>query len=254
VKQILKQVRLSHLKLRNSSLFGFRETGKKRLFFPGCSLPASAPEVVENAYRFLKANDPSIGMWSACCGRPMTQFHGKDSADSIHTDLVNQIQSQGIEEIILACGNCSHEFKAILKEFPHINITSLYDILSGMDISIECNEEWIVHHPCPARGNSDLQNGFYSLAENSGISVASQDKHPLPCCLIKSDSADQCRSHLSDKKVITYCAHCTTSFQKDFETKHILQLLFGDNNRIWSRESVPKQFLNYRTLLTLLKK
>ena len=235
------------LGLRNFAPFGFRSR-KKQLFFPGCSLPSSDPALTAKVYDHLRERNPDTGLWSACCGRPLTQFVSKEAAAPLQQGLVDAIRRDGIEELIVACGNCNDELSRVTAEVPSVRIVNLYDLLAEERWDVGATTALTVHHPCPARRDDEQRQAFERLATQANLNLVNpgKGKHPLACCLIKTPSANRKREALSaaGAEVVTYCAHCTRAFQPNVPTRHVLQLLFGSTER-WRPVSLFRSFINY---------
>lgn len=242
-KALYKFFKTLELNLRNSYPFGFNNKSKT-LFFPGCSLASSNPDLVNSVHTHLKEKDVDTGLWSACCGRPLSQFVDRKSGDQFQRSIIKKIKNEKIDKIITSCGNCFVEFKHIKKSVPKLEVISLYDILAENSWDTKKLTDWSVHHPCPARAENDFKKSFENLVSNSDISINESDEYPLSCCLTKSDHAREKIRKNRDKTFITYCAHCVKSFQKDIKTVHVLQLLFNDVT-VWKKNRLVVQFLNY---------
>jgi hypothetical protein len=92
----------------------------------------------------------------------------------------------------------------------------------------------------------ELQTSFYRLTDKAEIQVKNKMgvAHPLACCLVTTPSANKKREALKDEELLTYCGHCTQSFQKDIATRHVLQVLFG-SEYFMKRKNKLQRFANY---------
>ncbi len=231
-------------RLRVSRPFSFG-AGSKRVFFPGCALPAADPALVMQSYAWLQKRDPSIALWSDCCGMPLEKFSTPEAAARGRERTTRLLKQSGTTEIITACGNCTVQFNKLGAE--GVRVTSLYALLA--------EDEWgpraraipaVVHHPCSARIDTTQQVHFKALATSLGLELTNSDdpKHPLPCCLTKGSGAQSRRDALAGSQLVTYCAHCTVSFQRDVPTRHVLQETFGSEER-WKHRGKLGRFLQY---------
>ncbi|MBU0552852.1 hypothetical protein KKF91_17460 [Myxococcota bacterium] len=231
--------------LRRAWPFGLRTPQQRRYFYPGCALTSAAPELTVQVWRHLKAQDPDIGLWLDCCAYPLRMQRPKDpTPEALRAEAVigRRVARAGVEEIITACGNCAHQFERL-----GVPTRSLYDLLAQDQAwagALAGEAPVIVHHPCPARVDLEQAAAFESLAALAALPRAPQKKHPLSCCLNKDATAQRRRAALKDQPLVTYCGHCTRSFQRDIPTRHILQLLFKEDRRL-----IPagrgRWFLNY---------
>ena len=63
---------------------------------------------------------------------------------------------------------------------------------------------------------------------------------------VKTKSANERRKNLDGDNLLTYCGHCTKSFQNDTKTTHVLQLMFPTGKEHFKKESKVKELLNFR--------
>jgi Fe-S oxidoreductase len=225
-------------------------SGARRVFFPGCALPAADPKLTLKTYEWLKARDPSVELWSDCCGQPLEKFSTDAAAARGRERMRRLLTATRTAEIITACGNCAVQFNGL--DLPGLRVTSVYRLLAqllpeedgGSRASAPTS---VVHHPCSARIDKAQQADFHALAQRLSLKLSNaEDKaHPLPCCLVKSPSALARRAALSQQPVITYCAHCTVTFQADLPTRHVLQEVFGSAGDRWKARGKLGRFLQY---------
>lgn len=226
--------------------------GARRVFYPGCSLTAADPELVLRAYEWLRARDPDVALWSDCCGMPLEKFSTPDAAARGRARTRAQLRDAGTEEIITACGNCTVQFRAL--DVPGLRLTSLYGLLADEDWGPRPDRgPTVVHHPCAARIDKEQQVHFRRLANRLHLNVvnAEETKHPLACCLVKTPGAMEKRKALAGSTLVTYCAHCTVSFQRDVPTRHVLQEAFGAPGDRWTPRGKVERFVQYRRFARL---
>jgi len=226
--------------------------GATRVFYPGCSLTAADPELVMRAYDWLKARDPSVQLWSDCCGMPLEKFSSPDAAERGRERTRRLLRESSTTEIITACGNCTVQFESL--KVPGLRLTSLYGLLAEEDWGPRPNGEAAhVHHPCSARIDKTQQTHFRKLADRLHLTVVNADetKHALACCLVKTPGAMAKRKALEGEKLVTYCAHCTMAFQSDVPTRHVLQEVFGAPGDRWAPRGKVERFAQYRRFARL---
>lgn len=245
INRILKNFELN---IRSFFPLGFIQQSEI-LFFPGCSLISADPELVKKIYKYLKTIDNSIGLWSACCGRPLVQFFDKEIGKKFQSKLIRKSIFKSKITVITACGNCFTEFNEMSNDSIEFSVISLYDILSDRFWEISQKKYYKIHHPCPARREEKFLNSFNKLIKNSDIKydLESMNNHNLSCCLINTNSALKKIEKNKDNLFLTYCAHCVKQFQSKIDTIHILQLLF-DNNKKWKKKGLFKQLYNVKKL------
>jgi hypothetical protein len=221
-------------------------SGGKRVFYPGCSLTAADPELVLRAFEWLRARDPEVTLWSDCCGMPLEKFSSPEAAARGRERTRRLLRESSTAEIITACGNCTVQFDALA--VPGLRVTSLYALLAEADWGDRPRAApAVVHHPCSARIDKAQQKHFRALSDRLHLTVLNEDdpKHPLPCCLVQSPGAMAKREALAESNLITYCAHCTMSFQADIPTRHVLQETFGAPGDRWAPRGKVGRFRQY---------
>jgi hypothetical protein len=212
--------------LRMSKYFSYRSASKK-VFFPGCSLSSGSPELVSQTLSHLKKTDSEIGVWLSCCGMPCKKFVSNECHNDSLNKLENEINSGDIEEIIVACGNCSKSLNQLRSKKPNLKITSLYSVIKIPEEKIESLKSYVVHHPCSARSDKLFKESFVRMSKSMNLNIEKTEKeNPLGCCLINNDTQRQKINDLKEKQLLTYCGHCVQKFQQKLPSKHILQILF----------------------------
>ncbi len=232
-------------RLRVSRPFTFGR-GSGRVFYPGCSLTAADPELVMRAFEWLRARDPSVSLWSDCCGMPLEKFASPGAAERGRERTRRLLADHGTREIITACGNCTVQLDSL--EVPGLRLTSLYGLLAEEDWGARpIGDPAVVHHPCSARIDRSQQAHFRALAGRLHLQIVNVDdpKHPLACCLVTSPAAKAKRAALAGSRLVTYCAHCTMAFQGDLPTRHVLQETFGAPGDRWRPRGKVGRFAQY---------
>jgi hypothetical protein len=240
--------RLEHL-LRTSESFTVRQKAR-RVFFPGCSLSGTDPQLTLRVLDHLRRSDPGIGLWSECCGSPLAKIGGGQETGPSREALANRLREAGVQEVITACGNCAASLAAVGRSVPGLRVSSLYGVLADSQLpTLRETVPLIVHHPCPARTQPELRDAFFSLTDRTGLVVLNREQpgHALPCCLAKGPAARRRRLAMAARETVTYCAHCTTSFQRDVPIRHVLQLLFSNDER-WQDRGKLARFDGYLEL------
>lgn len=256
---------LLEFKLKNTDFFSTHKPAVM-VFFPGCSLAGADPTLTKKTYDLLKESDPAMGIWFDCCGKPLDKFGHPDDARRAEEQLYQNLHRAGVKEVITACGNCHGQLAYL--EVSGIKVNSLYKHIADQKVvspqntvlkeiqtdDSDCKEvallypkEWIIHHPCSSRENHSLEGDFFKFALKLKLPLVKQDQHPLSCCLSRSEGAKKKRERMVGKEVLTYCGHCTTSFQSDFPVRHVLQVLFG-SDCVWRPKDKVSQFAAYRKM------
>lgn len=238
---LLKLKHIIDVKIRMSKFFSYK-TNHKKLFFPGCSLSSGYPELVSKTYSYLQEKDPEIGIWLSCCGMPVKKFVGQNSYEKVIQSTEAKIK-EGVEEVIVGCGNCYKVFGGLKEKFPNLKVTSLYSIIPLPADKISDQNKYIIHHPCPARADKTFKSSFMDYAQKIGVQIEKTEKeNPLACCLVKSQSQKDKIAAIQDKNLLTYCGHCVKKFQSELPTKHILQIALNVETQFQSKNSIPFSF------------
>ena len=217
------------------------------VFFPGCQLTASSPELVEKTYEYIKSLSPSASMILSCCGIPAEWAAETEVFEGIMRRLEKELKSMGFPKMLFACSSCMKTFN---NRHPEIEGKLIYEWLLESDIEInhDCITEATkpikacVYDPCSSRYDSVGQNAVRKLAEKYGYELEEIDsgKHEAACCgfggHIYSANPELygkiVNERISDSKnsYITYCANCRDAFiLAGKESRHILEVLFAED-------------------------
>jgi Fe-S oxidoreductase len=221
------------------------------LFFPGCQLPASEPELVGRIYADLtKRIDGGVGLLLGCCG-VMAYWSGNNAQfDAVKKQLTDHWKELGCPELIAACPTCSSTLNRM-----EIKTRSLFEVLAEigpprLKEKSGTSPVMVLHHACGARHNDVIKSRVRDLAAEVGITIregapGEQD----PCCgygglmpFVNARSADgQTDAALEqlaggtsaqaaedwDAPLLTYCVNCRDRFRaKGRDTRHLLEILY----------------------------
>jgi NADPH-dependent glutamate synthase beta subunit-like oxidoreductase len=211
------------------------------LFFPGCQLAASAPELVKSVYTLLTQKlSGGVGFMSRCCGAPADWSGRTELFQSTGEDFLALWRELGSPHLILACSTCHEIFKT---HFPDVPIISLWEMLDSLGlpetVKVERREVLAVHDACTARHESAMQESVRNILRRLGYEIEelplSRDK--TECCgyggLMFFANPDLARSHIrrriqeSPRDYLAYCAMCRDYFAfTGKRTFHLLDLIF----------------------------
>jgi Fe-S oxidoreductase len=248
------------------------------IFFPGCSMMAYSPEIVDKTYRYLKTKMPGIGIYINCCGKPTISMGQEKEFEGYYNILRKEFKEKNIKKVITSCLNC---YKTIGEASKDIEVVTLWEVLAetgipeniqgrGRDIDIQ----FAIHDPCPTRKEDSIHNGVRKILEDIGIKTCEMEfsRGKTLCCgsggmvgatnsgislAQKKKRADQTKKDY----IVTYCEECVESMKKGGKKSiHILDLLFNeeiyktfnqeDNNLIkkWvNRYKGKKRFNNIKS-------
>jgi Fe-S oxidoreductase len=223
------------------------------IFFPGCQLSASEPDLVRRVYTDLsKRIDGGVGLLLGCCGI-MAHWSGNVTQfAAVKKQLTDHWRGLGSPEIISACPSCT----AALGDLMGIKTRSLFEVLDEIglpgpgDISVfgkagprktssggtlsggispdKTAPVMVLHHACGARHNDVIKNRVRELAAKTGITIhEGTPEERSPCCgyggLMPFANApasegftEVALEQLSgdrDASLLTYCVNCRDRFR-----------------------------------------
>jgi Fe-S oxidoreductase len=239
----LKSLR-NHQIISTSPVFTLSKAGKKnkstskRVFFPGCSLPAYSPGLVLKAYQYLQQKIPGIGIVLNCCGKPSRDIGDDDRFQNIFGGTLKEFSRLGIEEVVVACINCHKMYR----ENSEIKLRTIYEIMAEMGLpeSISGGGQAItIHDSCPARYRPEIRNAVRQIASQMNFSVQEMKfkNEVTQCCgaggcspmgnTALADRHTRARAGQAKCQIVSYCAHCRERFSSYGPSLHILDLIFG---------------------------
>jgi Fe-S oxidoreductase len=240
----LKGIR-NHQIFSSSSIFALNQgpaTSKgelpKRVFFPGCSLPAYAPSLVDKAYQYLRGKMPGLGVVLNCCGKPSKDMGDMARFDKIFNNTLNEFARHGVEEVVLACINCHKTFR----ENSAIRLRTIYEVMAeeGLpETAVPGSGEVTLHDSCPARHQPVIRQAIRTILTQLGYQIHDFrfNREMTQCCgaggCAATGNTTLAGRHTRDRAaqakgmVVTYCAHCRERFSSQVPALHILDLIFG---------------------------
>jgi Fe-S oxidoreductase len=212
----------------------------KRIFFPGCSLPAYSPGLVIKAYQYLQEKIPGIGIILNCCGKPSRDVGDKDRFRKIFDGTLNEFSRLGIEEVVVACINCHKMYT----DNSDIKLRTIYEIMAEMGLpeSISGSGRQItIHDSCPARYRPEIRNAVRQIAARMNFKITEMKfkNEVTQCCgaggcsplgnTALSDRHTKARASQAKGQLVSYCAHCRERFSSYASSLHLLDLVFDSS-------------------------
>ncbi len=222
----------------------------RRVFFPGCQLGASDPNLVESTYARLLKDDAATGLLLRCCGAPAEWAGDESLREASLSEIRESWLNLGSPEFILACPTCMDIFRSHLPDIP---ARSLYEaLLDTIPANNSLNEPdetadictepvYAIFDPCAARHDTAVKAAVRRLTAAAGIRTI-----PLPdqerfgqCCghggqpsIADPDFAIFVASQrISESPLpyITYCINCRDVFRDTGKPcYHILEFYFRE--------------------------
>lgn len=212
------------------------------LFFPGCQLGASEPDLVLKTYEALKQHQENTGILLSCCGIPAKWAGDAEKYRGILENIRTRWEETGKPVMIMGCMTCLKEFRENLPEIP---VVTLFEYMAEWyEAKHEVNGEYCVFDPCAARNEESSADAVRSLAESAGVMLKSLQKNNrfFSCCGHggNGEIADgEYTRYVAGKRInedsapyITYCINCRDLFIREGkDAVHILELMFGDTEQ-----------------------
>ncbi len=228
-------------------------------FFPGCSLFAYAPRLVEKTFNWLREKGYASHVVTVCCGAPLDLGGFADRYNAHMDGLLNWLKDQGIDSLILVCPDCNEHFEEPLQRHG-FNKIMLPDVLLKEGMVIEGGKKVAIHDSCYDRFSGEIGKSVRKLLANSEIVKLPHEYRDALCCggggLVSGYAPDMCDYRrllrlqefdaLDLDYVVSACFSCVNSLQRSADkTKvyHYLELLF-DEEIDWDKayERVGKYF------------
>ena len=242
----------------SSKLFSLHHfpKGCTTIFFPGCTLGATKSKTTEQVYKFLQSKEKSIGLVLDCCYKPSHDLGHTDHFNTKFAQLIKQLESNGIRRILTACPSCYVTFQEYA---PHIEIQSVYEELCVHNFTPEPFTETVtIHDACMTRLVTTTHDSVRTLLKEGGATIVESPHSGTKaiCCgdgaaatFIAPEITDNWgqirKQESSGKRVITYCAGCSSRLEKTVHTTHLLDLLFNPHNSTNGKEQKTKAPFTY---------
>ncbi|WP_027340465.1 (Fe-S)-binding protein [Halonatronum saccharophilum] len=224
----------------------------KRVFIPGCSLSSYNPDLVEKTLEHLQNKLPGTGAILKCCGKPTKALGQYDKFKERYSQLQEDIDNLGAEEIIVACQSC---YLTMSASSPKQKVTSLWELLPKIGLPEEMvgiakgsDITFAVHDSCSTRDRKDIHDGIRWIIRELGYKIEEpkSTKEKTRCCgfggMVVPANPELAQrvmkrrtSEVKSDYMVTYCAACRASMvQGGKNAVHILDLIFGG---LWTSES-----------------
>lgn len=238
----------------------------QQVFFPGCSLVASKPDIVLKIYDDLKSFIPNLAIMLNCCGNPTHVMGQSKKFNHYNKGIQNHLNNKKVEEIIVACPNCYNT----LQRNSQIKVTSLWEILIKQDLlDLDIHDVFTIHDPCPTRHHDHIHKAFRQLLDKTQIQYKEMlhAKENTLCCgsggmvavtnhKVAIEQMYNRAQEAQTDHIITYCQECVESLSKaDKKVYHILDLLYSEYNHIAINppSTISKWINRYKTKKEILK-
>ena len=242
--------------------------GCTTVFFPGCSLPGTRPDAVQELFRRLRRIEPTTGLVLDCCGKISHDLGLTERFTSLFNRLSTRLTNKGITRILTACPGCS---KMLRKHAESFEVVSVYEVLlEGQGAGLKgqnsnfflapgpCTlDPVVIHDPCPARFDAAQQTAVRQLVQSCGYRIEELSSHgqTTRCCgqggmvegcvpgTIKQESSI-IAAQTAGRPVVSSCGACCETLASTTPTAHIADLLTGTGSFTTQPVSSLKRWLN----------
>ena len=211
----------------------------KLLFFPGCQLAASMPDVVVNTFSYIRSVEPSATMILSCCGIPADWAGEKTTLAEVVLKIRADWERLGRPMLLYACGACRKTFEKYLPEAKGKLVYAWMDERLLQPVRNVARSA-CVYDPCNCRNDTVGRASVRRLARAAGYEIEeiASGGEKAACCgfggqiyaanPVLLEKILQERTNMSNLPYITYCANCRDLFiSTGKESRHILEILFS---------------------------
>ncbi len=242
----------------------YRNATSGSALFPGCNFPSMFPKT--NKYLEKVFREHGIGTVYDCCGKPIAELGLYKDEERIVNRISDDLTSRGINEIVTMCPNCYYFLRNRIPQ----RVTSIYNKLQELDVSLKPVTEASVYVPCPDRESHEWYDQIANIvgyqpeilnnAQCCGLGgMASAEEPELAKSFAQSvlDAEEPCESCEVANKVVadpkersgkgtltTFCASCAGQFARNGNSMpHILSLLLGVDEKPATKTSYMHRVL-----------
>lgn len=239
------------------------------VFFPGCTLSGTRPSQTFQLFTYLRKHFPNIGVVMDCCCKISHDLGLHHLFKQNFNEMKHFLEENGIERILTACPGCH---KIISRYGDSLQVQTVYEIMSqkGLPSSTRLTGSVCIHDPCAVRHCEDIHAAIRHIVRSSGLHIEEMDhagKNTV--CCGEGGAANHIVPGLAghwtyvrtqeagNKKVITYCAGCSSILSQTTFVCHIIDLVFTPQAAIMGKvkaHQAPITYLNRILLKRRLKK
>ncbi len=260
---------LGYEKRGTSSIFSWYglPAGCDTVFFPGCSLPGTRPEVTLRMFQDLQKAVPAIGIVLDCCMKPSHDLGRREHFESVFGEMTGYLSGQGVKRVLVACPNC---FKIFQHHGNGIAVQTVYEFIHANGFNAGSKSEgWevSVHDPCALRNQVPVQKAVRGLLAEMGLTTTAlkhRGRHTV-CCgeggmvgFVKPEFAKAWgairQREASGRQMVTYCAGCTGFLSRVSPTIHIADLLYRPEAALNGKLKVARAPFTYWNRLMLKRR
>lgn len=251
----------------SSSLFSwfYLPRNCKTIFFPGCAMPGSRPQVFYQLFQLLRNLVPDLGLVFDCCTKPSHDLGNDAQFKKMFRELSDILHRYSVQEVLVACPNCYRVFQEYGAGF---RVRMIYEELAESGrFSRQDTKQVTVHDPCGVRFAGKVQDSVRDLLRQLGMEVRemAHSRATSFCCgeggsagFLRPDFAqtwtDKRAAEAGAEQVISYCAGCTKILGKKTSTDHLLGLLLNSESEMQGVAKTSKAPFTYWNRYRLKKR
>jgi uncharacterized membrane protein YdjX (TVP38/TMEM64 family)/Fe-S oxidoreductase len=215
------------------------------VFWPGCGVAGTSPELVKKTVQLLTNHlNKKVGLVLDCCFDPVYQLGDVDSVEDITKEIHDRLKKNKITHVITGCTNCR---KTLYRYLPDIKVEHIFETLKNGAVNpsfignlpIPSLEKggvggFFLHHPCPSFNLDGLRQHVKTITRST------YGENLRPSCCGHGGGVSSLSQELSEKftdkviqssngsTVVTYCMGCKGKFlERGKKTYHLLELMTG---------------------------
>ena len=211
-------------------------------FFPGCSLFAYGPQVVDKVSAWLREKRLAAFTLFFCCGAPFFDVGFFDEFASYRERAQAFLVEHGIERLIVTCPHCNHILPDLLEGLD-VEILKLPVLLAehGVAAPDECRVSF--HDACYDRYDGQFGTGARELFAQAELVPLPHERENTLCCggggMVSAYAPDYCAYRrtmrlgeidaVETDEVISTCFSCVNSMQRGvgaIPVRHYLEAAF----------------------------
>ena len=231
--------------------------GCDTIYFPGCALPGSRPDITRALLRHLRETIPRLGVVLNCCGKPSHDLGRQEPFTEHFSELKNSLQAQGVRRVLVNCPNCFAVFKLYAQDLA---IETVYQHLNNVPLPEQSGsgKAVIVHDPCVMRREPEVQKAARNLLDRMGewLDPVKHNRDLTRCCgeggavhgvnpRLAETWAKRHVKEIHGEHLVTYCAGCAKQLGRHTPTSHILDVVFAPEKSLAGTMKTSKAPLSY---------
>ncbi len=212
------------------------------VFFPGCQLSASNPDLTARAYTYLTERvSGGVGLMLRCCGAPAEWSGRAELFQAGMREIKDQWLEMGRPKVISACSTCYQMFKQYLPGAEIVSLWEVYDRMGLPEGAAPRNPALVaVQDSCSTRHEKQIHQSVRNILQKLGIKTEElpAGREITECCgyggLMSFANRELARKVIrrridqSPADYVAYCAMCRDNYAAGGKkTYHLLELIYG---------------------------